>query len=386
MALGSFSWVNRDLTRDSVATYAYLGVSINDKCNLSCPTCMLRDWNLSGDGVSQELLEQRLKEAGEIEDILKIPLKYVSISGKEPTTTPEKLIAVSKASVSEGRKIIVMTNSILLNPELQHKIEGIVDYFDPSFDVAGPKGIDEVIRKNAMFAQSWRNIKYAAKNKIFEKIGIISTINSQSHNSLNGLIEFIEQEMGDNERVKMSINFHVGLPNDPCMLNESQFMDTIKKTIGNEYKTRIIISLAYSNFFPKLFNELNIDASTKRYCSETGLASYDINGHWLIPFVHLETPVYGLRLEYDGDVYFGCSHMMFPGKTNQWSLGNIKQGSLKDILERAIKGKNDVFNDMHYVEPACADNDCYEFCRAGDRIAGLLYQGKAVDPFCTLIK
>jgi len=373
--IGSLVYSKRDQTDPPIDVPFSISAEINEICNLSCTHCIQKR-EVSGEVIPEELLLKRIQE---IEGA-----KYFSISGKEPTMTPDKLVRVSHAASEIAEKVILMTNSILLTPELQHRLQGRVHYLDPSLD--GCEGVHDAIRGEGAFARSWENICYAADNDMFEMIGLIATLNSGSYKEAGALVDMISDRFGDNGRVKLDVAFYLGWPDDKMLLNEEQFMEAVQDVTSREYKIFIAIPPAYSRFLPRLFRELGVDESTRRYCSDTGLASYLVEGHRLMPSAHVESPAYLLRISSDGNVYFGCTHLMREGKTDQWSIGDITEESLKDIFRRLKNKEDHLFNRLHDLDPRCADADCFQYCKGGDRTAGFLKNGTASDPFCEILR
>jgi sulfatase maturation enzyme AslB (radical SAM superfamily) len=339
-----------------------LSLSINDECNLQCPHCIERSYNRGKD--KYNLLKLRLEELPD-KSIL-----WTSIAGKEPTTTPQRLEEIASIAKIKSDKVILMSNGILLNEELQKRLNGNMDYLDISID-----GIDSY--KHA--GESWGNVLTASKNG-FEKVSVLSILGRDNYRKVGALVDKMAEE--SDGRVAHSIGFYLGCPGDPALLEEDEIIQGIESILKREKSITIQIGLTYSRFLPRIFREFGIDINSKRYDSKTGIPSFEIGKNsLLIPASHLETPLNFLRAEIDGNVYFGCSHLMLNGNTSHLRVGNLEKESLMDINEDLMT--NPLVEKSSYVDAFCLNSGCYRFCMGGDRLNGVVFTGESKDPHCS---
>lgn len=366
---GALTYIDRTLIESPKEPRTLLSVSINDKCNLECPHCIESQY-LRGDDNYPTLIRR-------FQELEPNSVVWFSIAGKEPTLSPERLIETARIVRQKANKVIVMTNGIELTPKLQEQLHD-VDYLDISVDGSNP---------STAYKSSERvsyNIKHASING-FQKVSVLTTLINDSHenwNRVGELSDVIADTFDGN--VAHSIGFYLGWPKDTRVLTKEQVLESIRNLVEKDFKTTIQIPLLYSRFLPSIFREFQIKPETKRFDSSTGIPSYDLNGHNLVPTSHLETPLYGLRVEVDGNVYFGCSHLMIKGDASEFAVGNLNSDSLSEIIKRVTQKGNAFMEEVSSVRQECYESPCFKFCRGGDRVGGYVHIGIAVDPFCQL--
>ncbi len=362
--VGAMTYLDRTRKESEELRPSLLSLSINDECNLNCSHCIERDYKRGGD--KSDLMKSRLEELPD-KSVL-----WTSIAGKEPTTTPKRLEEIARIARPKSEKVILMTNGVALNENLQKRLNGFVDYIDVSID-----GVDSYKTING---KAWKNALTASKNG-FEKVSALTTLTRDNYPDVGGLIDRVSDE--SDRRIAHSIGFYLGCPGDKGMLGEEEMIEAIGEIVKTDRETIVQISPSYSRFLPRIFNEFGVDENSKRYDSKTGIPSFEIGKNsLLIPSSHLETPMNFLRAEVDGNVYFGCSHVMLQGDTSEYAIGNLEKESLKEIQEKIASGKNNFVEKASYVGEKCLDSECFEYCRGGDRLNGVIFTGKASDPYC----
>ena len=273
--------------------------------------------------VLNQRLHERLKEMG----CTRMPPDFISFAGKEPTETPEKLIWLAEAVRQFPKtKTILMTHAYKLAPGLQHQLTGLIDYLDPSLD-----GIENVIKPafaNGKETLAWQNIKYAVKNKLFKKVGIIVTLMPDTYKQLPELLDLFAKEFGNDDNVSATIWFYIGQVEDPLLLNKKQLLEAIS-IVANHPWPNIQIALPghYMPYLPDLVQHFKIDQASQRFCSQTGIESLLIKDKILI----LPTKLNLLRIEFDGRAYAGCGHYL---NLDEDPLGNIAQQTITELFTR----------------------------------------------------
>jgi MoaA/NifB/PqqE/SkfB family radical SAM enzyme len=323
-ALGSFSFLDRTEKNLSNSKHV-LSLAINDVCNLGCPHCIVKDFATLPENelVLNRQLHERLKEMG----CPGTPPEFISFAGKEPTETPEKLIWLAEAVRQFPKtKTILMTHAYNLTPELQHQLNGKIDYLDPSLDVL-ENGTKPVF-VNGKETPAWQNIKYAVKNKLFKKVGIIVTLMANTYKQLPVLLDLFAKEFGNDANVSATIWFYLGQEGDPLILDKEQLLEAVSLAANHSWKNiHIALPDQYMAYLPELFQRFEIDPASQRFCSQTSIESYQINGKILI----LPTQLNLLRIEYDGRAYDGCGHFL---NLDEAPLGNIANLSIADLFKR----------------------------------------------------
>lgn len=371
--LGSFTYLDFSGSKDDNRSHVnLLSVALNDNCNLECPQC-IEKFTRGKDQI--ELLYNMIEtlEPGEV--------TWLSVAGKEPTTTPDRLEKIARLARLKVNKIILMTNGILFDNRMQKKLEDLIDYVDFSFDGISLSDGNKSLA-NEKYLRAWANIGLAANNG-FKKISIITTVMPENYQRIGALVDLVVDKF--HGKVAHSIGFYLGWPGDERLLSEEQVMRTISQVAARDAKTVILVAPAYSHFLPRIFKEFGIDTASKRYDSTTQIPAFDLNGHKLITITHLEVPTYLLRVEPDGNVYFGCSHLMVKRDASKYALGNLKDKFLRQILEDVHSGRKELINQASKINDQCIYSDCFSSCRGGDRFVGYILNGKSQDPYCHLI-
>jgi MoaA/NifB/PqqE/SkfB family radical SAM enzyme len=326
VGMGSFSYLNRELSAKNIKSpKKLLSLAINDVCNLGCPHCIVKDFATQPD--NELVLDQRLHECLKEIGCPGTPPSFISFAGKEPTETPQKLIWLAAAVRQFPKtKTILMTHAYKLTPELQHQLSGQIDYLDPSLDVLENGTKPAFV--NGKETPAWQNIKYAVKNKLFEKVGIIVTLMPNTYKQLPALLDLFAKEFGDNSNVSATIWFYIGRDADPLTLSKKQLLEAVSIASNHPWPNiQIALPDQYMAYLPELFQKFKIDPTSQRFCSQTGIESYLINGKILI----LPKQLNLLRIEYDGRAYPGCSHFLNMEET---PLGNIANLSIADLFKR----------------------------------------------------
>ncbi len=361
---GSLTYLERDQRGSASVSPFILSLSVNGECNLKCPHCIERDYKRGYDRYS--LLKSRLEEVPDTSIV------WTSIAGKEPTITPKRLEEVAKISRKKSDKVILMSNGTLLDEKLQEKLSENVDYLDISVD-----GTDSY---KSTKTDAWKNVLTASKNG-FKKVSVLTILGRENYQQVRVLGDKIANE--SDGKVAHSIGFYLGCPGDPSLLKENEIISAVESILNTKVPVVIQIGLAYSRFLPRIFRGFGIDIKTKRYDSKTGIPSFEIGKNsLLVPASHLETSLNLLRAEIDCNVYFGCSHLMLRGDTSYLAVGSLEKESLGEILEKISSGKSDLVENASLVSKQCLDSECYEFCRGGDRLNGIIFTGEPRDPFC----
>jgi len=372
-AFGSLTYM--DFSRSKYMNHKpvnLLSVALNDSCNLECPQC-IEKFTRGKDHI--ELLYEMIEELepGEV--------TWFSVAGKEPTITPDRLEKIAKLARPKVDKVILMTNGILFDDYMQKKLENLIDYVDFSFDGIELKDGNKSLA-NEKYARAWTNIGLAVNNG-FKKTSVITTVMPENYQKIGALVDLVANEFQG--RVAHSIGFYLGWPKDKRLLSEEQVVRTISQVATKDAKTVIFIAPAYSYLLPGIFKEFGINPASKRYDPTTQIPAFDLNGHKLITVTHLEAPTYLLRAEPDGNVYFGCTHLMVKGDASKYALGNLKDKSLRQIFEDINSGSGELMDLASKISDCCVYSDCFSSCRGGDRLGGYILNGKAQDPFCRKI-
>lgn len=328
--VGSMALVDRTDRNETSKNFPILSLEINNRCSLGCPHCIARGRQLSRSPLPEEFFAEQLSTLNSS----KHPTQWVSFSSLEPTETPDCLVRLAEIAHKKA-KTILMTNALKLTPELQRRLQPHIDCLDPSLDLV--EGGVKSMFNGSQDSMAWQNIRYAVKNRVFEKTGIIITNTSQSYKGLGELLSRLTDEFKGDNNVIFSVWFYTGHPGDPLLLNRQQFIEAVRLSTNNDFpQIRINVPEIYGQFIPWVVKELEIDRSSLRFCSQSGIPSYLFkNGQWLVLPAEAEQPLM-LRMDCDGMVYLGCSHLMGRGQVSNVSVGDATKESLEDIFQTII--------------------------------------------------
>lgn len=365
-AWGSLVYLDTKLETPPQDSRTLLSVTVNDKCNLECSHCVEEKYERGPE--NYEVLKKRVEELPERS------LVWFSISGKEPTISPEKTVEMAGIGRRKAEKVIIMTNGIEFTKDLQEKLARTVDYVDVSVD-----GIDAYKNPDK---RVWENIGEASKNR-FGKIAVLTTIIGGEERNYKNVGDLIDRISGDFEgRVAHSIGFYLGWPGDERVLSENQIIQAISQIAKKDFKTTVQIPPMYSRHIRKIFREFGLKLENVRYDSATGIPSYDLNGHRLVVASHLQSPLIGLRAEIDGKVYFGCSHLMINGGASSFAIGDLEKDSFEEIIQGVKRKSSKVIKKVSLIARRCLDSGDWEYCRGGDRLGGYIHIREPIDPYC----
>jgi len=361
---GSFAYDDAKIEIPRLEPVRALSISINDECNLKCGHCVERDFE-RGSGKYPLVLR----------NVSRLPddyLEWLSVAGKEPTLTPDRLTEILEIGRRKAHTTILMTNGLMLTPELQKRLNGDLDYVDVSIDGSNTY--------KSPTPKLWDNLRYASNNG-FKGTCVLTTTLKDSYRQIGELSKKIADDFQG--KVNHSIGFYLGWPGDPRILLEEEIVDTIRQIADQYFKTIIQVPLSYSRYLKRIFQEFGVDMASKRFDSKTGIPSFDLNGHKLVAGSHLETPFYGLRTEIDGNVYFGCAHIMINGNSSRLAIGNLETEILEEVFQKVEDKKSDLVQNISGMHTRCKSSNCFEYCKGGDRMGGYIHTGIAKDAFCS---
>jgi len=379
MIVGSFVYLNETLSSPPPSeNKLYLSLEANEECPLKCLHCMY----------SRELTAKPL-ERSEIISWLQggskdhVPIVWTSINGKEPLATTELVRDIAETTQGYSDKQIIMTNALLLSSEIADQISPFINYADISLD--GPPEVHDSVRGPGAFDRTWKNLKYAFYNGSFEKIGIITTLHIRNYDCLSRFLDLIKAELDPpRNRLEVTVNLYVGWPDDPMRLNQDQVFELLRVLERHPLKTRFPIPASYTHMTANIFKEFGLRLENLMYDEATGIPSVDFNGHKIVLFNHVAHNSCMLRVSVDGLIYFGCVHLMMPGKVDRFAIGTVRQDSLAEVANRVFSGE--AFpNSLFAWETGCESRECYEYCLGGDRLGGYYLGGEARDPYCPIL-
>lgn len=141
-----------------------INVTLDDSCNLACPTCRRHLINHT----SGPLYEQRLNRVKHFLHLLENfdqPLSIILIGSGDPLASAIMRPVVLDWQPKEHQRVILFTNGLLMKKLLpDSKIFANISEFQISVD-AGTKDVYEQVRRPGKFSQLIENLDWLATNK-----------------------------------------------------------------------------------------------------------------------------------------------------------------------------------------------------------------------------
>jgi len=153
------------------------------KCNLKCRMCRL--WKIkSNQTMSQDLIFHT------IDELKKIDIKEVVLSGGELLLNPPLLYAAVKKLTDYNIKVFLITNGIYLSSDITENLANLgIKQIMVSVD--GPKGVHNFLRGKGVFEKVITNLRALIKLKKTKRINIeIATTTVICNRNLNYLEDF----------------------------------------------------------------------------------------------------------------------------------------------------------------------------------------------------
>lgn len=384
--IGSFAPVGERLTHFPKAGGArrYLAVELGEACQLKCKHCIYHRTK----SLSPRPNEDRLAELYQATHSHFKP-QWITIAGKEPTIYRKQLVAAATNLYRSSSVNILMTNGLLLDDELIDLLKGKIDLFDISLD--GTREAHDWMRGEGTYDRSWNRIE-AVLERTESRVGIIATAvrgevqpGRQQFAELTGLAQEIVARCGDSGRVVLTLSLYFGPPDDPMLLHAEDIACMIRQLYASGCPSRVLFTANYAHQWPEVARILGLADRVLQYDEGTGLPVIKFGPVNLILFNLTEVPQISSRVSNDGLVFLGCNHLTLGEEAIEHAIGDMGSEPLADILERLVTGTHEVYDHFRNTPEECTECPVYLDCRAGDRLSGLLFDGRAIDPYCERI-
>jgi len=306
-----------------------LSLFINNNCNLKCRHCYVGTKNEEED---VKFEEWKLV----VEEALSLGVKIFGIVGKEPLLSSEKTFALIKEIKEKEKSAVVgiVTNGTLLENYLTEISESDLDYIDISID--GTKEGHDYIRGEGNFEKTLSALRKLIK--VFPREKIFLSITLTNKTDLVRIIQFFDKEGIVNFVVSPFLTFD---HNDKGLMpNEEDYFETFFKELedlSTDNKINVLMKTDYNELdLVKFFIDKGyIDLDDLQQDKERGIlfTEHKINNLTLcFNFLPFNTElIREVRITSDGYV-LRCMDQGHSDYKNR-SVGNIKNNSLKEILE-----------------------------------------------------
>jgi sulfatase maturation enzyme AslB (radical SAM superfamily) len=317
--------------------------------------------------------------------------QWISLSGKEPTAFPDPLAAAAKKLKKSNAHLILMTNGVLIDEALADRLIDSIDSFDISLD--GDRPAHEWMRGLGTYDRAKNAINILLSRKA-RRIGIISTaVNStltdgrQQINSIEALAQELSWEYGGLDNLFLSISLYYGHPGDPLLLGAGQISGLINCLHRLALPVLVLIPPHYSHLWKEVAAGLNFSLPEPGYDAELTMPVLDVDNLRILVPQQAVSQLALFRVANDGNVYSGCNHLSWDEKaTMPYALGNVRSTPIQEITGRFMKPGGLGSDLISVTNPVCRDCIDWPLCQGGDKITGLYYQGKAMDPYCAKLK
>ncbi|MCF8113591.1 MAG: radical SAM protein [Desulfotignum sp.] len=358
-----------------------LSIELGKSCPLSCRHCIYQDSR-------KEEPDSDVLQAVATSLSNGFNPQWISISGKEPTVYPVKLIATAKKFKKlSDTHLILMTNGVLMDETLAENLVTHIDCFDVSMD--GDRPAHEWMRGPGSYDSVNNGIDILIQNKA-KLIGIIATaVNSilpdgrPQIDAIYSLAETLSQKYGNTAHLFLSISMYYGQPKDPFLLTAEQIAKLINNLYAIGFPAIIQIPAHYSHLWEEIEAAICFDLPKIGYDTQLAMPIISAqNLRILLPNQSLsQLAVY--RVSNNGNVFAGCNHLSWNSYSNEkYCLGSIRNQPLESIINDFNDSSNLQMLGLSETEAVCDTCERYPTCRGGDKISGLYFNGKAKDPYC----
>jgi radical SAM protein with 4Fe4S-binding SPASM domain len=355
-------------------------MELGQSCPLACKHCIYK--GKSGEPPDPRVMESIMASLSD-----GFAPQWISLSGKEPTAFPDTLVATAKKLKASNAHLILMTNGVLIDEALADRLANHIDSFDISLD--GDRPAHEWMRGPGSYDRTKSAIKILLARKA-RRIGIISTaVNStlpdgrRQGDSIVDLAQELSREYGGLGNLLLSISLYYGPPGDPFLLSADQISGLINCLHGLDLPALVLIPSHYSHLWKEAVVGLNFSLPEPGYDAELTMPVMDVDNLRILVPHQAVSQLALFRVANDGSVYMGCNHLSWDEKaTRPYVLGNVRSTPIQEIIRR-FTGPGGLESYLQAAKFAvCRDCKDWPFCQGGDKISGLYYHGKAVDPYC----
>lgn len=286
--------------------------SVTGRCNLKCSFCTMN----SGPEVSieKDFSMEEIKSTL-IPKLKAINPKKIIITGGEPLVRREiySILELFKREFGKER-IILQTNGILLTKEIIQNVKEYISYLEIS--------IENIFESDELLSKMESIFQCAVENGIALSLSFVADTNSKKY--INCAIDLCSKY---NAIFILRIVSMVGRAAE-----ESEGIGFLKETEILKIYYRAVRHLIENEYYTEnLSNSFLLDLQPKRSCGGFGRI---------------------LAIHPDGTTYM-CGNF----KSSVYSMGNIRDLSIEDI----IKNLNDKLQDMEYKKHFRVD--CKEMCK-----------------------
>jgi len=90
----------------------------------------------------------------------------------------------------------------------------------------------------------------------------------------------------------------------------------------------------------------------------------------------------GLRIANHGSVYLGCDHLVLGDKAEPFKIADLNHDDLQETVVQLQNHEVDLLNQIMELPSDCHGCPDFALCGGGDRISGIYFNDRPVDPFC----
>ena len=299
------------------------------KCNIRCRHCFMD----AGESKQNELSsDEWFKIIDYWGDLAKE--SRIIFTGGEPLLHPD-LIQFVKRAKEKKLTVELFSNGTLINKEIAGKLAKYIDIIQLSLDGASPEVNDE-IRGKGVFKKVVNSIDLFGKTNVKIRIAVIVMPQNADDIKLN-----IEKLVKSFPR---DVEFKFGFATTEGRADKSR---RFSPSYLGEIKLQEILTVLYKK---KLKTMRKIEPNfLTRNCG------------------------YGMSISISSDGY------IFPCAILRNSYGNVKENSLKDILEKMYRDR--IATNIENLEN-CNQCDVRYFCYGGCRLNNLKYNKSLLKPYC----
>ena len=362
----------------------YVALEVGEVCQLKCKHCIYHRQKAQSPAPSEVVFTNIVSAMARGFDPI-----WVSLAGKEPTIFPRALLELASATRRPERLNILMTNGLRLNGGLARQLSELIDNFDISLD--GEEGAHDWMRGRGSFRKTWNNLS-ALHERYPNRIGIIATAvhgslpdGRDQHSDIVALARRLRDRFGTDGRLSLSLSLYYDSPDHPMLLDADDIIALMRNLQDTGFPTRVLVTANYAHLWPAVRAGIGWENLPIEYDARTGIPLVKSGSLSAVLFNLTETPQLGIRISNEGLVYVGCNHLALGDRAAPHCIGDLAEESLVDVIDRIANNTQPLISTLAEPPSFCQECDNWPLCRGGDRLSGVYFCGRPLDPYCPLV-
>ena len=188
---------------------------------------------------------------------------------------------------------------------------------------------------------------------------------------------------GLSKRLTLSISLYYGPPDDPLLLNASQLIRLIEGLSGLSLRTKILFTSHYAHKWAEVRATLGLDRGMIRSDPRTHIPLLPVGNCEIVLFNLSDEPQVAMRVSNEGLTYLGCNHLTLGDRASDFAIDDLRTTTLTEAAHRIVTCEPDQLAQLRDAPEICSTCTDWEDCRGGDRLSGVFFNERPLDPLCS---